>query len=252
MRLLLQHRGVQLLFLGGSARNRKTSLVWLFNVEQIRHHEKRRVLTMPMSSGQFDDTLPVIPPPLHLRQLIAHVDAAHTNKLRQHCSAMGYGCCLAGGVVACRSCTQSVCAQSSMEAKLVAANAAAKVTKCLCLILHELGHTQTEPTPGAGICEDDDYAINIVNHNSPTNPSRHVKIRCFALQHWRIMNDIILIHLPGGVNPMDVLTKASGWVIHHRHAPYLMGHHDNACRQTVCLGSASSLSSFSATTGGRT
>jgi len=45
----------------------------------------------------------------------------------------------------------------------------------------------------------------------------------FALQHWRLMKDIILIHLPGVVNPADMLTKALGWALYHRHAPHLMG-----------------------------
>jgi len=111
---------------------------------------------------KFDDSLPVIPPPANLHQLITHVDAAHANELRQRCSTMGWGCCLAVGVVAYRSCTQSICAQSSMEAELIAANAAAKVTKYLRFILHELGYTQTEPTP---IYEDNDSAIKIVNHS---------------------------------------------------------------------------------------
>jgi len=110
----------------------------------------------------FDDSLPVIPPPTHLRQLIAHVDAAHANELCQRRSTTGHGCCLASGVVACRSRTQSICAQSSTDAELIAANAAAKVTKCLQFILQELGYTQTEPTP---MCEDNDSAIKIVNHS---------------------------------------------------------------------------------------
>jgi len=68
--------------------------------------------------------------------------------------------------VAHRSRTQSICAQSSTEAELIAANAAAKVTKYLQFILHELGHTQTEPTP---IYKDNDSAIKIVNHSRPTD-----------------------------------------------------------------------------------
>jgi len=182
---------------------------------------------VPYTPMKFDDSLPIIPPPSHLRQLITHVDAAHANELRQRRSTTGYGCCLAGGVVACRSRTQSICAQSSTEAELIAANAAAKVTKYLRFILHELGYTQTEPTP---IYEDNDSAIKIVNHSRPTDRSRHVEIRYFALQHWRLMKDIILIHLPGVLNPADVLTKALGWVLHHRHAPYLMGHYGNPCQ----------------------
>jgi len=196
----------------------------------IMHWRAEPVASLPEVSYvpmTFDDSLPISPPPAHLRQLIAHVDAAHANKLRHRRSTTGCGCCLAGGVVAHRSRTQSICAQSSTEAELIAANAAAKVTKCLRFILHELGYTQTEPTP---ICEDNDSAIKIVNHSRPTDRSCHVEIRYFALQHWRLMKDIILIHLPGVVNPADMLTKALGWVLHHRHAPYLMGHYDNPCR----------------------
>jgi len=134
--------------------------------------------------------------------------------------------------VDCCSRTQSICAQSSTEAKLMAANAAAKVTKCLRFILHELGCTQTEPTP---TCEDNDSAIKIVNHSQPADCSRHVEIRHFALQHWRLVKDIILIHLPGVVNPADMLTKALGWALHCCHAPCLMGHHGNPCRQIVLV-----------------
>jgi len=183
---------------------------------------------VPYVPMRFDDSLPVIAPPSHLRQLITHVDAAHANELHQRRSTTGCGCCLAGAVAACCSGTQSICAQSSTEAKLIAANAAAKVTKHLRFILHELGHTQTKPTP---ICEDNNSAIKIVNHSRPTDRSCQVEIRHFALQHWRLMKDIILICLPGVVNPADVLTKALGWVLHHRHAPYLMGHYGNPCRR---------------------
>jgi len=57
--------------------------------------------------------------------------------------------------MACCSRTQSVCAQSSTEAELIAVNAAVKVTKYLRFILHKLGCTQTEPTP---IYKDNDSA----------------------------------------------------------------------------------------------
>jgi len=88
---------------------------------------------VPHVPMKFDDSLPVIPPPSHLRQLIPHVDVAHANALRQRRSTTGCGCCLAGGVVAYWHCsqTQSICAKSSMEAELIAANGTAKVTKHL-------------------------------------------------------------------------------------------------------------------------
>jgi len=176
---------------------------------------------------KFDDSLPGIPLLPDLQQLITHVNAAHANELSQRRSATEHGRCLAGVVVAYQSRTQSICAQSSIEAELIAANAAAKGTKYLHFILHEFGYAQTEPTP---IYKDNDSAIKIVNHNRPTDWSHHVEIRHFAPQHWQLMKDIILIPLPGVVNPADVLTKALGWVLHHRHAPCLMGHYGNPCR----------------------
>jgi len=50
-----------------------------------------------------------------------------------------------------------------------------------------LGYTQTEPSP---IYEDNDLVIKIVNHSRPTDCSRHVEIRYFALPHWRLMKDL--------------------------------------------------------------
>jgi len=39
---------------------------------------------VPCPPVTFDDSLRVVPPPAHLRQLITHVDAAHAKQLRQH------------------------------------------------------------------------------------------------------------------------------------------------------------------------
>ena len=192
-----------------------------------RQHPIADLPEVPYEPMVFDDGLPGMPPPQSLLQLITHVDAAHANELRQRRSTTGYGCCLAGGVVAYRSRTQSICAQSSTEAELIAANSAAKVTKHLRFVLQELGYGQKDPTP---TYEDNDSAIKIVNHSRPTERSRHIQIRFFALQHWRLLGDLVMVHLPGVINPADMLTKALGWVLHHRHAPYLMGHYGNPCR----------------------
>jgi len=48
----------------------------------IMHWRSEPVETLPevpYDPMKFDDSLPVIPPPSHLRQLITHVDAAHAN-----------------------------------------------------------------------------------------------------------------------------------------------------------------------------
>ena len=52
----------------------------------------------------------------------------------------------AGGAVACRSKTQTLCATSSTEAEFYAAVTAAKVALCLRSVLTELGFPQQSPT----------------------------------------------------------------------------------------------------------
>ena len=181
--------------------------------------------SLPIDSftpATWDPKLPVVPRASTPHQLISYVDAAHANELRERRSTTGYGHCLSGGVIAYRSKTQPICAQSSTEAELVAAAAAAKVVKYLRLILHELGYPQPGPTP---IYEDNDSTIKIVNHSRPTERSRHIDIRYFGLQHWRQLGDLELRHIPGIINPADGLTKALGWVLHSRHCRFMMGHY---------------------------
>ena len=85
----------------------------------------------------------------------------------------------------------------------------------------ELGFTQEGPTP---IYEDNKSAITIVNSRKPTERSRHIDIRFFAIQDWKARGDIELFHIPGVINPADDLTKPLGFVLHARHARYIMGH----------------------------
>ena len=169
-----------------------------------------------------DPSLPRIPTSLSYFHLIVYVDAAYANELKERRSTTGYAICMAGGVVVYRSKTQPICAQSSSESELVAANASAKPTKYLRFVLDDLSYPQTDPTE---IYEDNESTEKIVNHNIPTERSRHIEIRYFALQHWRVLGDIIMKHIPGIINPADMLTKALGWVLNYRHSRFMMGHH---------------------------
>jgi hypothetical protein len=36
-------------------------------------------------------------------------------------------------------------------------------------------------------------------------------------------NDVLLEHVRGTINPSDALTKALGWILHHRHCSRVMG-----------------------------
>ena len=95
--------------------------------------------------------------------------------------------------------------------------------------MEELGIENNEPTP---IYEYNQSAIEIINANKPTGRSRHIDIRFFAIQDWKDAKIITMKHIPGIINPADDLTKPLGFVLHSRHARYIMGHR----KSTACHG----------------
>ena len=130
---------------------------------------------------------------------------------------------LAGGAVVYKSKTQSLTACSSTEAEFIAAYDAAKAVRYIRSILHDLKFTQEKPTK---IFIDNESALKIINDNqAPTARTRHLDIRFFALQDWKIDGDILMEHIPGTLNPSDDLTKPLGWMLHARHCRRTMGHY---------------------------
>ena len=115
------------------------------------------------------------------------------------------------------------------EAELIAAATAAKNIKYIRSVMEELGIETNEPTP---IYEDSQSVIEIINANKPTGRSRHIDIMFFAIQEWKDAKIITMKHIPGIINPADDLTKPLGFVLHSRHARYIMGHR----KSTTCHG----------------
>ena len=169
-----------------------------------------------------DLSLPKVPSTTNPFQLCGFVDAAYANDLRKRRSTTGYAFILCGGVVAYKTQTQKLTATSSTEAEFYAAVTAAKVARYLRFILHELGFSQLDPTP---IFEDNESTISMINSKKPTDRSRHIDIRYFAIQDWKSDDNIVMARVPGIVNPVDGLTKALGWMLHVRHNRQLMGHY---------------------------
>ena len=166
--------------------------------------------------------LPKYPEDITKDKLICFVDAAYGNDPKKRRSTTGYAFTYSGGAIVYRSKAQSITAQSSTEAEFLAAVTAAKTARFLRSVLKELGLEQCGPTP---IYEDNASTIEIVNAQKPTERTRHIDIRFFAIQDWQHQTkDIILKHIPGVINPADDLTKPLGWVLHSRHARYIMGH----------------------------
>ena len=120
-----------------------------------------------------------------------------------------------------RSKTQTVIATLFTEAEFIAAVQAAKHAKYLPAIMSDLGFAQQGPTP---IYADNMSAIKMINARVPTQRSRHIDIQHFAILEWCDNGDIIMEHIPGIICPPDALTKALGWILHHRHVRRLMGH----------------------------
>lgn len=88
-------------------------------------------------------------------------------------------------------------------------------------ILIELNVPQHGPSPIYG---DNMAAIMMANNTRPTDRTRHLDIRWFAIQEWiHLDGDIILLHIPGILNPSDAQTKALSFRLHHRHMSRAMG-----------------------------
>ena len=87
--------------------------------------------------------------------------------------------------------------------------------------MSELGFAKEGLTP---IYEDNGSAITIVNSRKPTERSRHIDIRFFAIQDWKTRGKIELFHILGAINLADDLTKPLGWVLHKRQTRYIMGY----------------------------
>ena len=126
------------------------------------------------------------------------------------------------GSIVYQSKTQSVNALSSTKAELIAVVTAAKTLRYLRSMLAEPGYPPNGPTK---IHEDNASSIAIVNSQTPTERTRHIGIRYFAIQDWKEQGDIVLLHIPGVINPADNLTKPLGWVLHTQHVRRFMGHY---------------------------
>jgi hypothetical protein len=110
---------------------------------------------------------------------------------------------------------------SSCAAEFVQYVHTGKRLKYIRSILIKLGVKQNGPSPIYG---DDMAAIMMANNTRPTERTRHLDIRWFALQEWiHVDCDIIPLHIPGVLNPSDAQSKALSYRLHHRHMSRAMG-----------------------------
>ena len=191
-----------------------------------KNNDGELLASNPAELRPSTDKLPSYPEKINQGKLIGFVDAAYANDLAKRRSTTGYVFTYSGGAVVYRSKTQSLTAMSSTEAEFIAAVTAAKTARYIRSVLCELGFAQGAPTP---IYEDNKPTIDIVASQKPTERTRHIDIRFFAIQDWiHKSKDILLSHIPGVINPSDDLTKPLGRVLHERHARYIMGHYNQS------------------------
>jgi hypothetical protein len=94
------------------------------------------------------------------------------------------------------------------------------MAKFLRWILIELGLPQSTATR---LYENNDAAVVMANAKRPTERSRHVDIKHFALQQLVHNNDVLLEHVRGAITPSEALAKALEWILHHRNCSRVMG-----------------------------
>ena len=157
-------------------------------------------------------------------RLIGFVDASYGSDLRKRRSITGFVFTHAGGAISYKSKTQTLTASSSTEAEFIAAYDAGKTARYLRFVLQELGFPQEGPTE---IHIDNQAALQIINDNQcPTVRTRHLDIRWFSLQDWRIERSIAMKKIAGILNPSDDLSKPLAYCLHARHCRRMMGHYN--------------------------
>jgi hypothetical protein len=203
--------------LQGVAKYLRSTMHW-----GIRYKRPKRSPHLPAGEPYTelqDDPKNPFPVDISLPLLQCFVDAAHGNDLRKRRSTTGLIFTYCGGAVLYCSKTQTLTltAGSSTGSEFIAAVTAAKQARYLCTVLKQLGFHQTKPTV---IFIDNLSALKIINDNtSPTDRTRHMDLRFFAIQDWREAGDIVMSHIS------DDLTKPLGWVLHSRHCRRIMGHY---------------------------
>jgi hypothetical protein len=117
---------------------------------------------------------------------------------------------------------QPVVASSTGEGEFIQLVLTGKKVKYIRTVMSEFGFPQESPSPIFG---DNLSSIMMANNVRPTDRTRHMDIRWFALQEWiHVDKDIIVVHISGIINPADAMTKALAWLKHHRHMSRAMGH----------------------------
>eukprot|EP00158_Paraphelidium_tribonemae_P003283 Partr_v1_DN26022_c0_g1_i2_m345 putative retrotransposon Tto1 - Nicotiana tabacumSimilarity to retrotransposon Tto1 -Nicotiana tabacumSimilarity to reverse transcriptase pol - Volvox carteri len=140
--------------------------------------------------------------------LIAYSDsdfASSTDPADRRRSVTGWFVKLSGAPIAWKSQRQSLTAQSSTEAEIVAISEVSRELEYMRLLADEAGISKNVPVP---IFTDSQSAMKIIASESPSNRTKHIDVRFFAIKD-RIANRHQGLKYVNTVhNIADMLTKA--------------------------------------------
>jgi hypothetical protein len=153
--------------------------------------------------------------------LYATVDASYAchSDLKSHT-----GCTLhigrSSGAIYSLSKKQTVTADSSTVAELIAAHLAAHEIMWARNFLSELGFHQTDPTT---LFEDNLSTITIIGNEGNGHRSKHIDLRYNFVREQAAANILSMVHLPGVDMTSDILTKPLGPIPYLHLRPSLLG-----------------------------
>ena len=164
--------------------------------------------------------------PMDPYQLALYTDASHATCPIARRSPGGRCVALGGTAYIAKAKLLPVLATSITEAELMEGVLGSKDIIYQRSVVAGLGFQQQGPT---NVHIDNAATLGIANAQRPTQRTRHMDIRWFAMQYWVQLGLIVLEHIPGIHNIADVFTKVLGWVLHARHTNQLMGYNGSPC-----------------------
>jgi hypothetical protein len=147
--------------------------------------------------------------------VVAYADSDHAGDADTAKSTSGWFLLYKGCPIMWRSRKQSLVAQGTMEAELIATAEAWRHVLWLSDVLFELSITGTRPT--VTMVGDNESCLTVVDSGFP-NASRHLRLRFHLLQEAMKAGQMELVQVPSDDQLADGLTKALGRV---KHAAFL-------------------------------
>ena len=180
--------------------------------------------SLPQTSFPYIDDpnyKPFIPPEsAELQTAYGYTDSDWANDSSNRRSVSGTVIMLAGGSIVYKTILQRTVALSSTEAEFYALTETGKLVLYVRMVLADLGIDQLHAT---AVYEDNKGCLQMTQALKPTKRTRHVETKYFAILHWVQTDQLNIKKVDTSHNASDVLTKATGKLLFHRHNATIMG-----------------------------